>query len=482
MKRRHFFGSLSWSMAGLGLATTSCSNSKEEDTLQNTKPAIDLSLDKIPGYRKKIKTTFSGGNVRGSNDRVVLALIGAGGWGTVLIQNAVQLNKNVEVKYICDVDDTRGGMAIKELEKTQKVKPIRVRDMRKVFDDPEVDGVIIATPQHWHGLATIWACQAGKDVYIEKCISFTIPEGQKMIEAAMKYERIIQSGTQNRSSDYAISARDYIKSGKLGDVITVNVMGLVNGPVPFKEKKDEQTPDTIDWNLWLGPAPKVPYNISRNKSWGSYWDYSGGLALANGAIHQMDLARLVLGDPGFPQSVYCAGGRYLFDDQRDIPDYQMVTYDYGNFVLTLQAGDSTPYMLKTKSKIRYGDGFPEWKQNSTKIEIYGTKGKMYVGRMGGGWQVYDKDRQVVAQETGLFPLKAHLGNYIDCIRSRNQPNGNIVEGHKSAALMHLANLSYRSGKKQLLFSEEHETITNDQKARELAVGTYRKGFELPENV
>ncbi len=481
MKRRHFFSSLSWSVAGLGLAT-SCSNLKQNDHPQHAELSDNQLSDKVPVYREKIKTTFSKGDVIGSGDRVVLALIGAGSWGTNLILSVAEINKNVVVKYVCDVDDTRGGRAIIELEKIQKVKPVRVRDMRKVFDDQEVDGVIIATPQHWHGLASIWACQAGKDVYVEKCISFTIPEGQKMIEAAMKYERIVQSGTQNRSSEYALSARDYIKSGQLGEVVAVNVMELLNGPVPFNEKKGEKAPDTIDWNMWLGPAPDIPYSISRNKSWGYYWDYSGGQALANGSIHQIDLARIVLDNPGFPKSVYCTGGRYLFDDQRDVPDYQMTTFDYGNFVLTLQAGEFAPYMLKTKPEIRHGDGFPEWKQNSTKIEIYGTTGKMYVGRMGGGWQVYDKDRQIVAQESGLFPLKAHLGNFIDCIRTRHQPNGNIVEGHKSATLVHLANLSYRAGKKQLYFSGENETITNDQKARELAAGTYRKGFEIPTEV
>ena len=239
-------------------------------------------------------------------------MIGAGSWGTNLILNVAELNKNVLVKYVCDVDDTRGGRAISELEKIQKVKPVRVRDMRKVFDDPEVDGVIIATPQHWHGLATIWACQAGKDVYVEKCISLTIPEGQKMIEAAMKYERIVQCGTQNRSSDYALSARDYIKSGQLGEVVAVNVMELLNGPVPFNEKTGEKAPDTIDWNMWLGPAPEVPYSVSRNKSSLYYWDYSGGNGPGEWCIHQVDLARLVLDNPGFPESVYCTGGQISF--------------------------------------------------------------------------------------------------------------------------------------------------------------------------
>jgi predicted dehydrogenase len=481
MKRRKFFSNLSWSLAGLGLAS-SCSNLKENDLSQHAEPAGDQATGKVPAYREKIKTTFSKGDAISSNEQVVLALIGAGNWGTNLILTVADINKNVFVKYICDVDDTRGGRAIKELTKIQQVSPVRVRDMRRVFEDEEVDGVIIATPQHWHALATIWACQAAKDVYVEKNISLHMGGGQKMVEAAMKYERIVQCGTQNRSADYAWSARDYIKSGKLGQVVAVNVSGLLDGPIPFNEKKGEKAPDTIDWNMWLGPARKVPYSVSRHKSNLFYWDYSGGLALGNGAIHQVDLARIVLDNPGFPESVYCTGGRYLFDDQRDMPDYQMTTFDYGNFVLTLQTGEFSPYMLKTIPEIRYGDGFPEWKQNSTKIIIYGTEGVMYVGRMGGGWQVYDKNRKVVAQEQGLFPLREHLGNFIDCIRSREQPNGNIVEGHRSATLIHLANLSYRAGKKQLYFSGETELITSDPQARKLALGTYRKGFEIPQEV
>ena len=142
--------------------------------------------------------------------------------------------------------------------------------MRKVFDDGEVDGVFIATPEHWHSLAAIRACQAGKDVYVEKTVSHDIFQGQKMIEAAKKYNRVVQCGMQNRSADYALSARDYIKSGALGDVIAVHVRELDSGPVPFGAKDDSPAPDTIDWDMWLGPAPRVPYNISRNKAWGYY--------------------------------------------------------------------------------------------------------------------------------------------------------------------------------------------------------------------
>ncbi|NOY37302.1 MAG: Gfo/Idh/MocA family oxidoreductase [Chlorobi bacterium] len=481
MKRRKFFNNVLWSAAGIGFAS-SCKNPVSDKNQLVSEAGNEQQIHQVPVYRKNIKPFFKKRQNISVNDSVNLALIGAGRYGTQLILEVASLNENVRVKYICDVDDTRGGRAIVELEKIQGHKPERVRDMRKVFDDKNIDGVIIATPEHWHALATVWACQAGKDVYVEKCVSHNIREGQKMIEAAMKYERIVQCGTQNRSADYAYSAREYIKKGELGEIVAVHVRELLDGPVPFKEKPGTKAPDTIDWDMWLGPAPKVPYSISRNKSWGYYWAYSGGDVLSGGSIHQLDMARLVLDDPGFPKSVYCAGGRYLFNDNRDIPDYQMATFDFDNFIITLQAGAFAPYMAKSSPEIRFGKGFPEWKQNATRIEILGTKRMMFLGRMGGGWQVYEKDNRIAAQETGLYPRKAHLKNYIDCIRSREQPKGNIIQGHRSSVMIHLANLSYRAGNKQLMFSPEYETITNDNKIQTLALGNYRKGYEMPKEV
>ena len=477
MKRRKFLESVSLGAAGLGLVSSCTGGLKGGEGA-----AIPKINQQEPAYRTKLKSSFASTSGRPASDRVILALIGAGNWGTGLALTVSDASKNIAIKYICDVDDTRGGRVSSEIEKKQGFAPIQLRDMRKVFEDKEVDGVIIATPQHWHGLASIWAMQAGKDVYVEKCVSFTIAEGQKMIEAAMKYERVLQCGTQNRSAEYNFLARDYIKSGELGDIVAVDVMELDEGPVPFFEKGESAPPDTIDWDLWLGPAPKVPYSLSRNKSWLYYWDYSGGSELSNGAIHQMDLARFVLGDPGFPKSVYSTGGRYLFDDKRDIPTYQMTTYEYDNFILTLKTGDFTPYMSKASLEIRTGDFFPEWKLNCDKIVIYGTKRVMYLGRMGGGWQVFEKDGKIAAEHYGRFPLADHLANYVDCIRSGQQPNAPIIQGHQSSVLVHLANLSYRSGKKQLLFSPEYEEITNDAGAQTLAEGYHRKGFELPVNV
>jgi hypothetical protein len=156
----------------------------------------------------------------------------------------------------------------------------------------------------------------------------------------------------------------------------------------------------------------------------------------------------------------------------------MATYDYGNFTLTVETGECTPYMQKSGPDVRFSDKFPEWMQNATRVEILGTKRMMYVGRMGGGWQVFEKDGQIVAQEPGYYPLEAHIRNFLDCVRSRNQPNGNLVQGHNSSVLIHLANLSYRMGNKQLLFSPEYEIITNDSEARELSRQHYREGFEV----
>ena len=230
MKRRRFFQLASTGAAGISLATA-C-NSLTSNT--NSAGSGTAAPMEVPDYRKTIKTTFQEVKGKASSDKVILALIGAGSWGTNLILEAAKAGENIRIKYVCDVDDTRGGNAISELEKLQGFKPIAVRDMRKVYDDKEVDGVFIETPEHWHALAAIWACQAGKDVYVEKTVSHSIFEGQQMIKAAMKYERIIQCGTQNRSADYALTARDYIKSGELGDIVSVHVQGNAGWPGSFQ--------------------------------------------------------------------------------------------------------------------------------------------------------------------------------------------------------------------------------------------------------
>ena len=415
------------------------------------------------------------------NDKVVLALMGAGGRGTQVVLGMQKCTPGVEVKYLCDVDTSRGGRAMEELEKQQNFKPQRITDIRNAFDDKDVDAVLICTPEQWHARAAIMACQAGKDVYVEKNISMTIGEGRKMIEASKKYNRIIECGFQNRSAPYSMSAREYIKSGKLGNIVSVKVYCMLPGDKQWFLKPDSEVPEGLDWDQWLGPAPKVPYNVSRHKGWNDWWAYSCGLPLAD-CSHQLDLARMVLGDPDNPKSVFCAGDRVLFGDKREIPDNQTITHDYGTFAMTTEVSMYGNYLAKASPEIRYGDLFPDWQMLCDRIEIYGTEGLMYLGRHGAGWQVIGNDNQIVAQEFGYFPDDAHQQDFINSIRTRKVPNASIDEGHKSAILVHLANLSYRTGKKQLFFDSATESILNSEEAKLIDKGSYRSGFELPVNI
>jgi predicted dehydrogenase len=232
-------------------------------------------------------------------------------------------------------------------------------------------------------------------------------------------------------------------------------------------KPDSPVPDGLDWDRWLGPAPAVPYNISRHKAWGDWWAYSGGSAMSGDASHVIDLARIALGDPGWPKTVFCAGGRVIFHDKRDIPDNQTVLYDMGDYPMSLEASQYGDYMTKTPQDVRFSNKFPEWRNNATRIEIYGTNGVMFLGRHGGGWQVFtikDDKFEVIAQATGFFPDEAHHKNFLECIRSRKQPNAPIEQGVLSAQYINLANDAYRAGKKALAIDTHTGAITNNPEA------------------
>ena len=286
---------------------------------------------------------------------------------------------------------------------------------------------------------------------------------------------------KNRSAPYAFSARDYISSGALGKVILVKVYCLLGGG-RWQAQPDSAAPAGLDWDRWLGPARKVPYNALRHRRNYDYWEYSGGSALAGDASHCLDLARLAVGDPGHPQSVFCAGGNLAFDHDREVPDVQAITYDFGDFVMTCESGLFTPYMKKSPGDVRFGEKFPNWPQNATRIEIYGTKQMMYLGRHGGGWQVFAGDRELAAQEYGKFPDKFHQPNWIECIRSRQQPNGDVEQGHYSASLVHFGNLAYRTGNRQLDFDSDSETFTNSDSANAMLKPHYRKEYRITHEV
>ena len=429
-----------------------------------------------------------GANAKAAADKVVLGLVGAGGRGRYLMRNFAAMD-GVEVKYVCDVEDARGAASVNELEKIQGSAPRYTTEMREVFDDPDVHGVVVATPEQWHALATVWACQAGKDVFVEKNMSGTIWEGRKMIEAARKYDRIVQAGFQCRSAPYVHAARDYIAEGGLGEVLYAKVYGMlpfVYGSYPQPEVPDGDPPPGLDWDKWLGPAPEMPYNQEVHRKWYGHWEFSGGNA--SDAIHTLDVARMVLGDPPHPKAINSAGGRWQYDDGGDLPDVEIVTYQFDRMVMTFENTGFMPYMFKTPPEIRFGEKFPFWPQNSSRIELYGTKRMMYLGRHGGGWQVLEGGPKelggdfgkLVAQEYGVFPDEPHIQDFIDSIRTRKRPNGDVEACHYSACLEHLGNLAYRTGNQKLYFDGQTETFTNNDEANKLLKPAYRKHYRMPD--
>lgn len=417
---------------------------------------------------------------KGANSKVVLALIGAGGRGLPTIINACKVNTNVEIKTVCDVNDLNAAKAISEIEKQFGYKPLQSKNMKEVFDDRDIDAVWISTPDHWHALATVWACQAGKDVYVEKTPNNCIWEGRKMIEAAKKYKQIVQVGFQNRSASFAASAREYISSGKLGNVVHVKIYNLLPGK-KWEPQPDAEVPQGLDWDAWLGPTPFLPFNPGILKGWNNFWAYNVGTL--NDASHQLDLVRMVMGDPVQPKSICAWGGNNAWGSQRETPELQAITYDFTKFTVTLDSGIATNYMKKTPVNIRMDPTlFPDWKTNADRIEIYGTEGLMYLGRHGGGWQVIGPKEQILAQEGGIHPDKDHQINFIESVRSHKKPNADVEQAHLSASLVHFGNIACRAGNKQLYFNAENEQFIDNDEANRLLKTTYRDNYKMPEKV
>ena len=413
----------------------------------------------------------------GANDKIILGIIGVGGRGNSLALGFA-LRPDCEIAYLCDVDPRRGQQTYEDVQSTQQREPRRVSDYRAILDDRAVDAVVVATPDHWHALPTIHACQAGKDVYVEKPASHNIWEGRKMVEAARRYGRIVQVGTQSRSAPYIHKALEYIRSGALGRIHLCRVCNLKSGD-PYREPAPSPLPAGVDYDRWLGPAPARPFDEGHfHTGWYYHWDYCGG-DMGNDSSHQLDLARWLIGKD-YPRSVHCCGGNFAFDDDREVPDTQVAHFEFDDLVLTFELTQWAPYMAKTSWEIRNGDLFPLWLQNSTRIELYGTRALMLMGRHGGGWQAFTGDGAVAAQEYGRFPDEPHKESFVQSIRTRQLPPADIEEGHRSAILTHLGNISYRLGGRKLRFDAARERFEADDEANQLLTRAYREPYVIPD--
>lgn len=361
------------------------------------------------------------------NEKLGVAVVGVKGRGGSHI-GAFAGRKDTEILYVCDIDTDVGEQRSKEIAKRQGDRaPQFVKDLRKLLEDPRVDIVSIATPNHWHALGAIWSMQAGKDVYVEKPVSHNVSEGRRCVEAARKYNKICQTGTQSRSNPGMIEAIKYVQSGKIGDVKVAR--GLCYKPRGSIGPKGEYPiPANVDYDLWSGPAPILPLTRKNlHYDWHWIWAYGNG-DLGNQGIHQVDIARWGLGVNQLCDSVISYGGRFGYEDAGETANTQVCVYDYGDKSLVFEVRG-----LKTD----------DYKGSKVGVIFEGSEGYVVVPSYHNG-TAFDKDGKKVAEFKGEAD---HFANFLKAVRSRKKEdlNADIEEGHYSSALCHLGNISYRLG-------------------------------------
>ncbi|MGP0069986.1 MAG: Gfo/Idh/MocA family protein [Isosphaeraceae bacterium] len=410
--------------------------------------------------------TKSSGRVIGANDTVRIAVAGLNGRGSAHVDEFAPM-PGVQIVYLVDPDTKTYAKRLKQVEQRMQkagkplgTLPATEKDIRRVLDNKSVDAISVATPNHWHALMTIWACQAGKDVYVEKPCSHNVHEGRIAVEAARKYNRIVQHGTQSRSDRRWAEAVLAIQSGQLGKL-------LVSRALCYKPRKSigfkpiAEPPQNLDFDIWLGPAPKQPYHANLvHYEWHWFWDFGNG-DIGNQGVHQMDIARWLIpasssGGATYPKTVLSVGGRFGYKDQGQTANTQISVMDFGDTQLIFEVR-----------------GLPTAPFHGMKNGV-GNVAHLEAGTLVDGRQFYPKGEtkpipldKVVKVEAHRGPGDGHFGNFITAVRSRNTAdlNADILEGHYSAALCHLANLSYRLGN-EVPFSKSTLAFGGDKAACE----------------
>jgi predicted dehydrogenase len=413
----------------------------------------------------------SSSRVQGANDRVRVALIGAGRQGIGVMRNHQRLT-DVDVVAVCDVYKPNLDRA-----STAAPKAERVTDFRRIIDDKSIDAVILGTPDHWHALQTVMACAAGKDVYVEKPTSVAIAEGRAMVEAARKHQRIVQVGTQQRSALHFQRAVEVVKEGKIGAITSVRCWNVGNAaPEGIGNPPDSDPPADLDWDMWLGPAPKVAFNKNRfgvhpegfsHFRW--FWDYAGGM-MTDWGVHLIDIVQWAM-NVDAPLTVTAVGGKFQLKDNRETPDTILATYQYPGFVMSYENRVCNGHRLNDHD---YG------------IYFYGTDGTLFVDREGYRLEPELRSRKEQPPEFRAFPAQmrstldnpTHARNFIDCVKSRQAPICDIEIGHRSSSTAILGNLALRSGA-SVTWDGKAEKVTNgNRKAADLLSLDYRKPWEL----
>lgn len=398
-------------------------------------------------------------------DKVNVGMIGVGGRGRGLLGVYTSL-PDVNVTHLCDADQASLERADQVIAKAGARKPRTTNDMRHLLDDKEVDAVVVATPDHWHAPATILACDAGKDVYVEKPASHNIREGRLMVDAARRNKRIVQVGTQSRSRPSTLEAMEIVKSGQIGEVIMAKAWDVqLRDDIGHKE--NSPVPDGVDYDAWLGPAPWIPFNENRfHYKWHWHWHFGTGDAGNDGA-HQIDIARWALG-VDYPKSAKGMGRKIFFEDDQQTPDTMNVTFDYGGKALIWEMRIWNPYGM---------DG----QENG--VAVYGSEATIQIGRWDRRWgyKLFDRAGKLVEHNDADDEADDHMRNFVDCVRTRKLPNADISIGHLSALHCHLANIVARTGR-NVDFDQESEQAINDDEANLHVSRRYRTHWSTPKGV
>ncbi len=415
----------------------------------------------------KIASTAAAANVlfssnsESANDRVRVGIMGVRSRGAQLAKEFSKC-KNGQVTVICDVDSRVVPPVQDSVEQMTGKRPRAEADFRKMLEGDEIDALVVAAPDHWHAIATIYACQSGKDVYCEKPASHNLTEGRLMVKAARKYNRVVQLGTQRRSAIALQNAMKSLDEGIIGDAHMARAW-IVSRRPNIGRAKDQPTPDGVNYDLWLGPAPKREFNPNRfHYEWHWFWEYGTG-ECGNNGIHALDLARWGLG-VGFPTRACAGGAKHFFDDAQQTPDTHLATLEFDGATITWEHRTWNPYGF---------DG------NSFGVIFYGVDGVLITD--GSGWKAHDFDGSVIEQQDAQGGN--HYQNFIDCVISRERPNADIEIGHTSTSLCHISNIAYRT-RLNLEFDSQSQRLIGlgAEQANQYVWRTYREPFVLTEDV
>jgi predicted dehydrogenase len=428
---------------------------------------------------------LAGEGWKGANDRVNVAVVGIHGMGQYHTTAFHELD-NVRVAALCDVDESLFEERVQKLYRDPGLpEPKTYTDLRRLYEDKDIDAVSIVTPNHWHTLAALWAAQAGKHVTVEKPCCHTFHEGQKLVEAAARYDVVIQDGAEQRSNPCAQTLRSFLEAGGLGDVYLARGL-CYKWRDTIGRTPDESVPPGVHYDLWMGPAPERPFSKNRfHYNWHWQWDYGNG-DIGNQGVHEVDMARYGLG-VGLPTRVSALGGHFMFDDDQETPNTLTATFEFDE---TPRGGTRKMMQFEVRHWITDRGGFDlraEQEGHDYMTSTANTIGNLYYGSKGfvvknvDQWQAFmGKEKEPGESGRGLGN---HFQNFVDAIRAgdKTMVTSTAEDGFQSCALIHLANISYRLGR-TIDFDPVAMKVIGDNEAQRMLTKEYRAPYTLPEKV